>query len=62
MEQGHAWANHYSKLRWCTERRQVVVESWLLLAFTLIVIGRLIPRLDQLPLGRPPSPDVGGLA
>jgi hypothetical protein len=44
IERTHAWANQYGKLRWCTERRQVVVESWLLLALTLIVIGRLIRR------------------
>jgi hypothetical protein len=44
IERTHAWANHYGKLRWCTERRQVVVEFWLLLALTLIVIGRLIRR------------------
>jgi transposase len=44
IERTHAWANHYGKLRWCTERRQVVVEFWLFLALTLIVIGRLIRR------------------
>jgi hypothetical protein len=27
----------YGKLRWCTERRRVVVEFWLLLALALIV-------------------------
>jgi transposase len=44
IERTHAWANQYGKLRWCTERRQVVVEFWLLLALTLIVVGRLIRR------------------
>jgi transposase len=44
IERTHAWANQYGKLRWCTERRQVVVELWLLLALTLIVVGRLIRR------------------
>jgi hypothetical protein len=29
---------------WCTERRRVVVEFWLLLALALIVAGRLIRR------------------
>jgi hypothetical protein len=37
-------ANQYGKLRWCTERRHVVVEFWLLLALMLIVVGRLIRR------------------
>ncbi len=36
--------NQYGKLRWCTERRRVVVEFWLLLALALIVVGRLIRR------------------
>jgi hypothetical protein len=45
VERTHAWANQYGKLRWCTERRRVVVEVWLLLALTLIVaVGRLIRR------------------
>jgi hypothetical protein len=30
-------SNQYGKLRWCTERRRVVVEFWLLLALALIV-------------------------
>ena len=32
IERTHAWANQDGKLRWCTERRRVVVEFWLLLA------------------------------
>jgi hypothetical protein len=44
VERTHAWANQYGKLRWCTERRQVVVQFWLLLALALIVVGRLIRR------------------
>ena len=44
IERTHAWANQYGKLRWCTERRRVVVEFWLLLALALIVVGRLIRR------------------
>ena len=40
----HAWANQDGKLRWCTERRQVVVAFWLSLASALIVVGRLIRR------------------
>jgi transposase len=44
IERTHAQANQYGKLRWCTERRQVAVELWLLLALTLIVVGRLIRR------------------
>jgi hypothetical protein len=26
IEQTHAWGNQYGKLRWCTERRRLVVE------------------------------------
>jgi hypothetical protein len=44
IERTHAWANQYGKLRWCTERRQVVVEFWLRLALALLVVGRLIRR------------------
>jgi hypothetical protein len=43
-ERTHAWANQYGKLRWCTERRRVVVGFWLLLALALIVVGRRIRR------------------
>jgi hypothetical protein len=44
VERTHAWGNQYGKLGWCTERRRVVVEFWLLLALALIVLGRLIRR------------------
>jgi hypothetical protein len=44
IERTHAWGNQYGKLRWCTERRRVVVEFWLLLALALIVVGRLLRR------------------
>ena len=44
IERTHAWSNQYGTLRWCTERRRVVVEFWLRLALALIVVGRLIRR------------------
>ena len=44
VERTHAWANQYGRLRWCTERRRIVVQFWLLLALALIVMGRLIRR------------------
>jgi transposase len=44
IERTHAWGNQYGKLRWCTERRQVVVEFWLALVNAAIVCGRLIRR------------------
>jgi transposase len=44
VERTHAWANQYGKLRWCTERRRVVVEFWLALANAVIVCGRLVRR------------------
>jgi transposase len=44
VERTHAWGNQYGKLRWCTERRRVVVEFWLALAGAAIVCGRLVRR------------------
>ena len=44
IERTHAWGNQYGKLRWCTERRRVVVEFWLALAGAAIVCGRLVRR------------------
>jgi hypothetical protein len=44
IERTHAWGNQYGKLRWCTERRRVVVEFWLALASAAIVCGRLVRR------------------
>jgi IS5 family transposase len=29
VERTHAWGNQYGKLRWCTERRRLVVAFWL---------------------------------
>jgi hypothetical protein len=42
VERTHAWANQYGKLRWCTERRRLVVEFWLALVSAAIVCGRLV--------------------
>jgi transposase len=59
VERTHAWANQYGKLRWCTERRRVVVEFWLALAAAAIVCGRLLRRAwscyrwDRRPRRRP---------
>jgi hypothetical protein len=44
IEQTHAWGNQYGKLRWCTERRRLVVAFWLALASAVIVCGRLVRR------------------
>jgi transposase len=44
VERTHAWANQYGKLRWCTERRRLVVEFWLALVGAVIVLGRLLRR------------------
>jgi transposase len=44
IERTHAWGNQYGKLRWCTERRRLVVEFWLALANAAIVVGRLLRR------------------
>jgi hypothetical protein len=44
IERIHAWGNQYGKLRWCTERRRLVVEFWPVLAIAGIVLGRLLRR------------------
>jgi hypothetical protein len=44
VERTHAWGNQYGKLRWCTERRRLVVAFWLALAGAVIVFGRLLRR------------------
>jgi transposase len=44
IERTHAWGNLYGKLRWCTERRRLVVAFWLALASAVIVGGRLVRR------------------
>jgi transposase len=44
IERTQAWGNQYGKLRWCTERRRLIVEFWLALASAVIVCGRLIRR------------------
>ena len=44
IERTHAWSNQDGKLRWCTERRRLVVEFWLALASAVLVCGRLLRR------------------
>jgi transposase len=44
IERTHAWGNQYGKLRWCTDRRRLVVDFWLALANAAIVCGRLVRR------------------
>jgi hypothetical protein len=58
IERTHAWANQYGKLRWCTERRRLVVEFWLALASAVIVCGRLVRRAWTTTVGTaaPPPP------
>jgi transposase len=59
IERTHAWGNQYGKLRWCTERRRLVVEFWLALVNAVIVCGRLVRRAwthyrwDSRPRRRP---------
>ena len=42
VERTHAWGNQYGKLRWCTERRRLVVAFWLALSNAAVVCGRLV--------------------
>lgn len=44
VERTHAWINGFGKLRRCTEKRAAVVDFYLFLAATLIVIRQLIQR------------------
>jgi len=44
IERTHAWSNQYGKLRWCTERRRLVVGFWLALTLAAIICGRLVRR------------------
>jgi transposase len=44
IERTHARGNQYGKLRWCTERRRIVVQFWLALVSAVIVCGRLLRR------------------
>jgi Transposase DDE domain len=44
IERTYAWGNQYGKLRWCTERRTMVVAFWLLVALALIVVAQLLRR------------------
>jgi transposase len=44
IERTHAWGNQYGKLRWCTERRRLVVQFWLALVLAVITLGRLLRR------------------
>jgi hypothetical protein len=53
IERTHAWGNQYGNLRWCTDRRGVVVEFWPALAAAAIVWPAGPPRMDLLPLGWP---------
>ena len=56
----HAWGNQDGELRWCTQRRRVVVEFWLALANATIVCGRFIRRTwTPRSLERPPTTAYG---
>jgi transposase len=44
IERTHALGNQDGKLRWCTERRRLVVAFWLALANAAIICGRLVRR------------------
>jgi hypothetical protein len=57
IQRTHAWGNQDRRLRWCTERRRLVVEFWLGLANAVIAGGRLIRHAwTHIPLAGSPSP------
>ena len=42
VERTNAWTNAYKKLVWCTERRERVIDFWIIFATVIIIVGRLI--------------------
>ena len=44
VERTHAWMNGYGKLRRCTEKTKAVVDFYLFLAATFVVVRQLIHR------------------
>lgn len=44
VERTHSWMNGYGKLRRCTEKHSAVVDFYLFLAATLVIIRQLIQR------------------
>jgi hypothetical protein len=44
VERAHSWMNGYGKLRRCTEKLRPVVDFYLFLAATLVVLRQLIQR------------------
>jgi transposase len=44
VERTHSWMNGYGKLRRCTEKSKAVVDFYLFLAATLVVVRQLIHR------------------
>lgn len=59
IERTHAWTNAFTKLVWCTERREPVIAFWLAFAAVIIIVRRLIRdgwtryRWDDRPRRKP---------
>lgn len=59
VERTNAWQNAFKKLLWCTERRQRVVDFYLVFANVVITVRRLLRtawsryRWDSRPVRRP---------
>ena len=56
VERTNSWHNAHKKLAWCTEREDRVIGFWISFSNVIIIVRRLIRRLDSLPLERPPRP------
>jgi hypothetical protein len=54
VERTDSWMNGYGKLRRFTDKRKVIIEFYLDVAASLVVIRRLIDRAG--PPGPPPPP------
>jgi len=44
VERAHSWMNGFGKLRRCTEKRAAIVDFYLFLAATLVVLRQIIQR------------------
>lgn len=44
IERTHAWHNAHRKLLWCPERRARVIDFWIALANTLIIVRQPLRR------------------
>jgi hypothetical protein len=59
VERTNSWLNDYGKLRRMTDRNATIVDFYLYLAATLVVIRQLIQRAATAAGGTPAQPPGG---